>query len=364
MQSAIFLSALPNYNNASAFRCSTSNCTWPLQDYTSLGVISKCADVSRQSVSLCNGNCTFITPKGVRLYPIPQKDDPEKDVDVTYIKNGTKFPLEPITVAARYGNDTDFHYNSTISPDLLTFAVSRNSAESYAEISECTLSWTGYLYQNISVTTNRLGIGNITVLPFENGGEVYIRSEEIGHIEFSVTPTSPLYNIPNFIVNADILSIVQSYLIPLFAESLPGATRMNMAQILYTGNISGIYNISWVAANITAAMTERIRTGPSSVEIMGTAWATDVFVHVRWGWLVLPILITVASLLFLIMSIALGKHCTTPLWKSSNTALLFHGLTPWDIEGHQVETVEEMDQADCKMKAQLLRNRVLGFQIM
>ena len=60
----------------------------------------------------------------------------------------------------------------------------------------------------------------------------------------------------------------------------------------------------------------------------GTTTRFDSFFHVRWGWLAYPIAVVLFALIFVLVTIY--KSRGTEPWKSSVTALLFHGLVDED----------------------------------
>jgi hypothetical protein len=60
----------------------------------------------------------------------------------------------------------------------------------------------------------------------------------------------------------------------------------------------------------------------------GTTTRFDSFFHVRWGWLAYPVAVVLFALVFVLVTIY--KSRGTEPWKSSVTALLFHGLVDED----------------------------------
>ena len=67
----------------------------------------------------------------------------------------------------------------------------------------------------------------------------------------------------------------------------------------------------------------------------GTVWSQQVFVHVRWAYLTLPVILTVAAAAFMAITAYQTRRQHLPLWKSSTMALLYHGLAEDLIDEHQ-----------------------------
>lgn len=77
--------------------------------------------------------------------------------------------------------------------------------------------------------------------------------------------------------------------------------------------------------DLAVSMTTAFR-GFSGVVVNGTSTSVESYVHVRWGFAVLPIAAVMLCLLFLLGSMAMTRTSDTQLWKSSQLASLFYGL--------------------------------------
>lgn len=60
--------------------------------------------------------------------------------------------------------------------------------------------------------------------------------------------------------------------------------------------------------------------------VNGSALAERTFVHVRWPWFILPILLNVIGIIFLAITIFRARRLKLPLWKTSAMAMVYHGL--------------------------------------
>ena len=84
-------------------------------------------------------------------------------------------------------------------------------------------------------------------------------------------------------------------------------------------------------ASMAYFMSNNIRESTAGYSY-GTMTRFDTYFHVRWGWLAYPIAVVLIALIFLLVT--MYKSRGTEPWKSSVTALLFHGLTDEDRESY------------------------------
>lgn len=84
-------------------------------------------------------------------------------------------------------------------------------------------------------------------------------------------------------------------------------------------------NLEKLTQNIATAVTNQVLQKADNRAFnatSGKAFGTVVFYHVRWGYIVLPLLEAVATAVLLLLTIFING---LPLWKSNNIALLAHG---------------------------------------
>ncbi|KAJ9613578.1 hypothetical protein H2200_003520 [Cladophialophora chaetospira] len=98
---------------------------------------------------------------------------------------------------------------------------------------------------------------------------------------------------------------------------------------------STIQNLGFetVMSNIAAALTAMGIKDPSANDVTGSLGTVETVVHVRWEWLALPAFLVIGATLFLVLTIIVSSRSTTPIWKSSVNALLYHGLEE-DLDPH------------------------------
>ena len=86
--------------------------------------------------------------------------------------------------------------------------------------------------------------------------------------------------------------------------------------------------IDLAMSSLATAMTVAFRSFNGAVPVPGQAFSLESYVHVRWGWLALPIAVVLLTGMFLTAAILRSRQSKTKLWKSSALAMLFHGLDP------------------------------------
>lgn len=83
-------------------------------------------------------------------------------------------------------------------------------------------------------------------------------------------------------------------------------------------------NISMTMDNIAIAITNYYRDS-SNVTVIGQSGQNELFVHVNWPWITLPIFLVLAATMFLFLAMFETKRLKASIWKTSELALLFHG---------------------------------------
>ena len=82
--------------------------------------------------------------------------------------------------------------------------------------------------------------------------------------------------------------------------------------------------------NLANRMTDALRnlySDPvSDADDLGKVYTTQIYVHVSWPWLILPVGLVLASCMVLLAAIISSSRHQTIVWKSSSLAVLFHGL--------------------------------------
>lgn len=118
-------------------------------------------------------------------------------------------------------------------------------------------------------------------------------------------------------------------------------------------------NVSAVVANITAAMTDVVRTGQNYTLAQGVVWGQQTVIEIQWAWLSLPIALVLISTALLVFTMASTHRSRVPLWKSSVLPLMYHGVQDWDEDDRQ-ELLEGMweQKGEMESRAKLVNVRL------
>lgn len=79
---------------------------------------------------------------------------------------------------------------------------------------------------------------------------------------------------------------------------------------------------------MATGLTNSMRTYPNSTVLVPGSGALETFIHARWGWLVLPLVLICLAFTFLVFTIHQSSSCSgVKIWKNSALAVLLNGLT-------------------------------------
>lgn len=327
MQGAIF-SGLFGSQSPRAFTCPTSSCTWPnTTSFISLGAVGRCENVTQAVVNDCKHDdntlatdCNVTTPGGFHLTTKKRHQNASfrsTELNVTTSTTGNR-SLEDFTSFAVWR------------------AVGIQNLEDF-EVLECRVSAAAYLYSNITVTNNTLNIGGEAVVPLEPVGPQKQWLNDFkpaagsfpAEVLFAIhsADLSKIWDLLGEVFNADV--------------TVPRGSSTGLTSDLFMkGNLSSIVeDIAW-------AMTERIRTGPNSTVSNGMAYESETYIHVRWPWITLPVLVVIGAGILLASTIMINAQHRAALWKSSNLAVLLHSVdrleTPTSSNDTALTTIEEL----------------------
>ena len=125
------------------------------------------------------------------------------------------------------------------------------------------------------------------------------------------------------------------------------------------GGFDAFPDISLAMANLARAMTNYIRAA-SNHSVSGQLGITETYVYVLWPWITLPAILTVLGAIFLLTGIIETKRRGADVWKDSELALLFHGLSGGNERFAELRNISEMDYVASRMKVTMTSTRVGG----
>ena len=112
-------------------------------------------------------------------------------------------------------------------------------------------------------------------------------------------------------------------------------------------------NLSLTLADITTAMTNRIRLTKGYENIDGNSTSVHTVIKVTWYWLIYMVAMVLFSLAFFVAAMVFSSERSKAVWKSSSLAVLMHGLGGFDGTQLDYRSLTEMSKEAEKLWAQL-----------
>ena len=147
-------------------------------------------------------------------------------------------------------------------------------------------------------------------------------------------------------------------------HTFTGSGGLNKSGSAFSSDvIQALYKQSNLAArmdNLAVSMTNNLREHNDSKydTVLGVAWQSETYVHVRWQWFSFPAAVTCLAVLFLVASMIETSRKDNHVWKSSTLALLLHGRSlssKSSPQGH-VDTISKIDEIIADMDIRLLHD--------
>ena len=357
----------PNPLSEAQPRCPTGNCTWP--PFVSMGFCFKWQDISqpvRDSSSYFDKREKFDPDRGPfagipgmslghrrdynwrnYTYTFPELNGQVLQSKGGYVEVGkrsfsTRFDMDIglnpgfFVVQLDWDGVTSFNFidgTSVPTVSLLIFirtSTQKSNPGAVLAADLCALSFCAQK-RKVSVSLDQL---TSTVLQTVNGiKNVQSKPEREGYgtghdLEKGLSFTGDDFNKTFSERNGDIdpttWVINLQYLLSIFEGSLTGTSMLRASSNIISA-FHASSNISMTMNNIATAMTNYFRDS-SNETVVGQAGQTELFVHVTWVWITLPAFLVLAGTLFLMLAMFETKRLGASIWKTSELALLFHGL--------------------------------------
>ncbi|KAF2671238.1 hypothetical protein BT63DRAFT_211058 [Microthyrium microscopicum] len=337
--------------------CSTPTCDW--DPYMSLGLCSKCNDVSSSTKQTCTQTsgmntgwtCNFTTPANYKL-------------------NATALSAPHNTKATLFNSVAYSSVNlgknglPALLNQLILFAAVSIPAVNYetppgknAKVYECALNFCGKTYTGVNVRN-----GTYTEPPpteWDFTSQQVWREESIDMVWTNLIPPSNIHGVNssngNWTVNGLDWEDTSNYLAQAFTSPSDAQADLIYAGAAPNQAISAQLHsndIPTTMQNIATSMTNAIRNSQKKATFKGTATQAQTKIVVRWPWIILPVAVVVGGNLLLVLSIVESSRRQTPLWRSSSLALMFHGLK--GVGDYPAEKTSEMESSAKELKVRLM----------
>lgn len=336
MQAAA-ISGLYDLTSPPPFGCPGSNCTYP--SFTSLGVCSECRDVTNQTTKTCDQTevsqtCNYTTPNGLELQAYASGDD-YYGFRYTYIN--TTYSTANVLCSDNVPSCLSEPDNSDWADYVMLLNLTILRFDSGYEVEDDwdihNTSWQNTL-QAVQCTHQLCALGysdwtsvNGTVSPGPlrrsalNGTMSGNLPDEVLVVYTTLDTGFPgnqtfvvnLYDRLNF---AQVLDQVTSNPNPSYS---PDPKQDNLfLDVLYSSP-----DLNATMNNISTGMSYRMLSGPQAVDVYGDVYAEQTYIHVRWAWLSLTVILVVVAALFLAAVIFATHKTRQPVWKSLLVPLLY-----------------------------------------
>ena len=337
--------------------CSTGNCTFP--KYASLAVCTKCVNVTHLLTIPDHCKSRSSTTAG------SSSEDPDEVSDCWYTTpNGMN-----MTQFARY--------------NLPYVALKANGSMGRNDHS---LDKYRAVLANVTAASSVYGLGAMDCI-FHLCAKVYDSSVRIGAFEEQVATelypsddadniwtTQPIADLKPFLdVPPDLLPLGVNKSVQV---STPAKEAMGkyLTSIL-NGNISNygpypqyssdvigamgssIANYTHRFENVATAMTNYMRTqsttGHGTPQFLGDTHSEEVYIHIRWFWLILPLVLLLLSVLLLLGTIIDSAHHHLPSWKVSILPILLHKMVEEKVNELATASTAEMETLAAMFRGRL-----------
>jgi hypothetical protein len=394
--------------------CPTGNCTWPV--YNTLGMCSKCADISDLLTYGCHygsldwiANTSRISDDKVTNFngtmcgwfingtsaepgakPIlmsgHRKATPELPNEESLLTR--ILPLtKPVNRLPLYG-DGSYHFKDYQNTMLDFFVVSAADSpnSTYLKVppaaQECILAWcvktmrSTYIQANYSEQVTNVFFNRTTGLAYpwkstamntSMGMGYDIRYQRDIHINYNGTEFGA-----SLAAHTRSTFFFEDYFPSIFLKFNYSDEPLLRFKMQYVDGgppflrnatfnpFAASNNVTRHMQSMAKGMTDTLRSSNGQEPFAGEAYGVESYVHVRWGWLSLPLGLLVLTLFFLVGTVVRSSVVKDDVgvWKTSAVATLLYGL-PDNMQKKIAALAPEDGTCTPRMKARSLEISML-----
>ncbi|KAJ5647730.1 hypothetical protein N7490_004102 [Penicillium lividum] len=311
--------------------CSTGDCDYP--NFVSLGICSKCEDVTTKTTQVCEMtstmpgsktplsfekplplDCTYTLPSGYKIRPQVFLESQSQG------EPGTTFSREPwtsISTSDAYAPPMVSFISARYDQSLVYTLQNASTWERKPILTECAINWCEKEYTNNYLSNDHRGLSVAK-------SQILTLNDETGYLA-PLNGSSTLSQNSSYTVDVDTMLSLPSILGDIFNGTLNTNFTLTASPALFC-YIS--QNLTETIAQMTTAMTDVLRStaGPDTSRIHGTAYAERAIIHVRWAWIAVPVASVVMAVFILLATATSSRKLNTILWKSSVLPLVLTQL--------------------------------------
>ncbi|OAG06952.1 uncharacterized protein CC84DRAFT_1195324 [Paraphaeosphaeria sporulosa] len=317
------------------FTCQSGNCAW--EPFETLAVCHECIDISALATRYCpsefgpNPNvstCGWQVPQGARL-------NTSSDVfSMTSFIPSAYGDMPHSTLIRIIFMGTELHSV----PDAVNVWAKQCSLQACVQTLSSSIV-NGTLQEKVTQTTNNHSVVDMSSPDSESEYDVYIKGADelyllgmgallsirgwFGAIFTNGSATRTATDFTRSVTDAD-----RAVVVNLTVGISSGETFFDTDIItaFYWNYYEYADGLNMLMSDLAVSMTTAFRGFMGAVPVSGKSTSMESYVHVRWGFSILPVAVVLATVLFLIAGMVLTRRSQTKLWKSSALAALFHGL--------------------------------------
>ncbi|KAI0155786.1 hypothetical protein BJ166DRAFT_626873 [Pestalotiopsis sp. NC0098] len=369
MQAAI-LAPIWNATRNPSLPCKFERCEWPT--ITTLGVCSECIDLTDTVVPTCTENphviqkyidCNYTLPRSINTFNVvfgvsggASVSEPYstiwnsamEDAPIDLMRDAYS-KIESGFVSSQPAQIVNFTFVQLDPVDVKHSPLNLTSPEPLKKAMQCTIHFCARTFETpyySNFTASPLAgksVGLVTAAEGTTTGNKAKILLGLGPENKTAVSTNTSFQI-NYCDYQDLTLYLQD----LFSAEMDIRATPNTGLAL-----SQVDDIPALLQQIADSMTEQIRVSANSTTTNGVAMQSEVFIAIKWAWLVLPISVTVLTFLLLIYVIVLNKARGMPPWRSSSLALLFHQVDGWEGTETVLGGPEDMKARAKEMKARV-----------
>ncbi|KAI0540408.1 hypothetical protein GGR58DRAFT_461216 [Xylaria digitata] len=338
--------------SALAFECQSGNCTW--HPYDTLGVCAQCVDLSPFIQEFCAsgedaGDCGWQVPQGAKLKDYTEVFSMTSQIPTARGDQAHSSIMRLIFM----GTEAYDGQPGEIKPWARQCQVSACLQTLKTNISN------GVLAEEIIATKTNNTVLDNSDLDDGRDHNVYIVSEDGIPYELGIEAMLSMRGwFSSLFANGSASRSAAAYnrtitdnsvVVNLTVGISSGETFFDsdIVTAFYWNYYEYADGLDRLVNDMATSMTVAFRSFIGAVPVSGRAIYTESYVHVRWGYAIVPIIVVVGAALFLLATMYQSERSTTQIWKSSALAMLFHGLDDGAKNqfGHALSLREQKAQA-------------------
>ncbi|KAI1077392.1 hypothetical protein F5B20DRAFT_552313 [Whalleya microplaca] len=333
---------------ALSFECRSGNCSW--DSYETLGVCHECVDLTPFIEQYCptgvkNPNCGWQVRQGAKLSSNLEVFSMTSQIPTAYGDLPHSMIMKLIFMGTEAydgtpGETKPWARQCTLSACLQTL---ESTVVNGALSEKVTHTYTNTTVLDIS---NMNSDQNRNIYAVSSNGNAYMLGIEAmlamrGWFSSLFATGSAIRNAEDF--NRTITD--NTVVVNLTVGISSGETFFDsdIVTAFYWNYYEYAAGLDMLMNDMATSMTVAFRSFLGAELMSGRTISVESFVHVRWGFAVLPILVVVGTALFLVGAIYSTRQSHTQPWKSSALAMLFHGLED-DIRAQFVQAGDLHEQ--------------------